>query len=319
MSQSIQAVLKTLVYADIFDYPLNFEELHRFLISDKPLSFFEFKKMLMQISTDLEQINTGREFYFLSGRDKLVDLRKKREKWGKEKFKIAQKVGEWFKIIPWIKMVGITGALAINNSDKNDDIDILIVCSKNRLWLTRLLVTILTEILGIRRRPEKNKDKSRYSFFLTSIHPRCELGNLEVRNKICLNMFLDEDHLLVPIKERDLYTAHEVCQLKLLWDRGECYQKFLNSNQWIKKYLPNAFHITYNTQHTTLKIKKSKILYVPCYLLHILEILAKSFQLLYMRKRRTTEVISEGIIRFHPHDARPWILGEYNLLVKKLL
>ncbi|TSC53191.1 MAG: hypothetical protein LiPW16_466, partial [Microgenomates group bacterium LiPW_16] len=38
-----------------------------------------------------------------------------------------------------------------------------------------------------------------------------------------------------------------------------------------------------------------------------LEALAYWVQLKYMNPRRTTEVISEGIIRFHPQDARKWV------------
>jgi len=35
-----------------------------------------------------------------------------------------------------------------------------------------------------------------------------------------------------------------------------------------------------------------------------------------MRKKRTTEVVSDGIIRFHPQDARNWILKAYKKRLK---
>lgn len=43
-----------------------------------------------------------------------------------------------------------------------------------------------------------------------------------------------------------------------------------------------------------------------------LETIARWWQLKYMARRRTTEVIESGRILFHPHDCRNWILKEYH-------
>ena len=214
MNQVSKAVLRTLAYADIFDYPLTEKEIFRFLIINYQLSIINFRKELSQPSVKIAEQD---DFYFLAGREKIVATRRKREQWSREKMKIVQRVAGWLKLIPTIKMVAVTGALAMNNADKNDDIDLLIVTAKNRLWLTRLLTVFLTEIVAHRRRP----------------------GDKVVADKICLNMFLDEDFLTVPKKERDLFAGHEVCQLKPLWDKDYCYQKFVVANLWVKKFLAN--------------------------------------------------------------------------------
>jgi hypothetical protein len=49
-----------------------------------------------------------------------------------------------------------------------------------------------------------------------------------------------------------------------------------------------------------------------------LEALARWAQLKYMSPRRTTEVIEPGRIRFHPQDARQWVLKAYQKRLKKL-
>lgn len=206
-------IISTLAYADIFDYPLKKEEIWRFLLSDIRCQILDVDKGLKE----LPEVSQKNNFYFLKKREHLVLLRKKRERWSKEKLKIVQKVANWLKLIPTIKMVAVTGALAMENSNKNDDIDLLIITSKNRLWLTRFLTVILLELVAKRRHPT---DK-------------------EVKDKICLNMFLDEGHLEVPKKEQDLFSSHEVCQLKVLWDKNGIYQKFLKANLWSKKFLPN--------------------------------------------------------------------------------
>lgn len=49
-----------------------------------------------------------------------------------------------------------------------------------------------------------------------------------------------------------------------------------------------------------------------------LEALARWLQLKYMAPRRTIEVVELGRIRFHPQDARQWILKKYQARLKKL-
>jgi len=208
-----KAVLSTLAYADIFDYPLKKEEIWRFLLSDIRYQILDVSKGLKE----LPEVSQKNNFYFLKEREHLVLLRKKRERWSRKKLKIAKQVARCLKLIPTIKMVAVTGALAMENSNENDDIDLLIITSKSRLWLTRFLTVILLELVANRRHP----------------------ADKEVKDKICLNMFLDEGHLEVPKKEQDLFSSHEVCQLKVLWDKNGIYQKFLKANLWSKKYLAN--------------------------------------------------------------------------------
>lgn len=283
------AIFKTLAYADIFDYPLTATEVWRFLITQKKTKAKGVQVALARMSADLKLTDTEKGFYFLQGRETLVNKRQKRERWSREKLKRAVRATRILKLIPTVKMVGLTGNLAAGNCDRKDDIDLLIVTSAETLWLTRFLATFLLEILGQRRHP----------------------GQKEVQDKICLNMFIDENHLEIPLKEQDLYTAHEVAQLKPLWDRDGTYQKFLMANLWAKRYLPNGLDIRILRYYDIKKKKKKSLNISIAQSLSIFERLARHFQLWYMRKRRTTEVVSEGVIRFHPQDARVWILREF--------
>lgn len=49
-----------------------------------------------------------------------------------------------------------------------------------------------------------------------------------------------------------------------------------------------------------------------------LEAIARWLQLKYMKSRRTTEIVESHRIRFHPKDARVWVLREYQKRLKKL-
>lgn len=288
MNALSKAILKTLCYADVFDYPLTADELGKYLINGGTTSVLALSKALKR------RLNLSKNgYFFLEGRSGLIEIRKKRERWVKEKMKIAKRIAWWLKLIPIIKMVAVTGALAMNNTKEEDDIDFLIVASSGWLWTTRLLATILVELVSNRRRP----------------------GDKEFKNKICLNMFLDEDHLTVPENERDLFSAHEVAQMKALWTRGEMYEKFMWANRWVRKHLPNI-----KAQKNTLLLDKLSLVrykgILGCFW-GFMEDLARRVQFCYMRPRRTNETISDGYIRFHPQDSRGWVLQEYKKRLRK--
>lgn len=207
-----KAILRTLCYHDIFDYPLTLKEIHSFLIGKKA----SFEKLKSAINHQPSIISCG-GFYFLKCRQEIVKLRKKREKYSREKLLLAKKVARFLRWVPTIKMVAVTGALAVNNAKEDDDIDFLIITSKNRLWLTRIQAVLLIELLASR--------------------PQLEKGRL--KDTICLNIFLDENHLRMPKEKQNLFVAHEIVQMKPLWQKDAVYQKFLKENQWVKKFLPN--------------------------------------------------------------------------------
>jgi len=292
MISTYRKIFETLAYADIFDYPLTADELYKLLITSKPLNFPIFKKNLQEIARHDKLIKTDGKYFFFKGRKKIIMLRQKRNFWSQKKIKIAKKVCRWLKLIPWIKMVGITGSLAMKNADKDDDIDFLIITTKNRLWLTRFLVVLLVELIGRRRRPK----------------------DINVTDKICLNMFLNESHLSLPENERDLFSAHEIVQFKPLWEKNNCYQKFLRANLWVKNYLGNSI------EAKKLRYKKTKgknlSPFLISQLLNFLEIVAYKIQIFYMKSKRTNEIVELYRIRFHPQDGRQWILKEYQKKIR---
>ena len=49
-----------------------------------------------------------------------------------------------------------------------------------------------------------------------------------------------------------------------------------------------------------------------------LEALAKKLQLWYMGQKRTNEVVSDSLIKFHPQDVREWVLDEYQKRLRQL-
>ncbi len=270
-----QSLFATIAYADIFDYPLTGDEVAYWCIGR---SFIHI--------TPIPGIEKKGEYFHLSHRESLVSTRKKRFAWSARKWKVAHAVAKLLARIPTIELVGVTGALAMSNAKKDDDIDFFIITSPGTLWITRLLSVILVDRIGRRRKP----------------------GDTEVSDKVCLNMFMSAGSLRVPAKERDLFSAHETIQMKPLWARDGMYARFLEANQWVQTFLPMAARSVKDRavmhHHVTdIHLVRS----VAISFLRLLEPAARRAQLWYMKNRRTNEVITDHMLRFHPRDARGWV------------
>ena len=210
-----KAILKTLIYADIFDYPLKFYEIHKWLIGKK-IDLRQAEKALKKLlQKGLIENTSG--YYFLPGRKGLARKRKIRtEASGKFFFKVKI-IAQVLQIIPQIKLVGISGGLAMENAYKKDDIDLILITAKNRMWLTRLLVCGLLDIIRVRR--------------------TVKMTNSQVSGKLCVNILIEEDSL--EQTNKDIYLAHEILQMRPLWSRNGIYNKYLQDNDWVFKFIPN--------------------------------------------------------------------------------
>lgn len=305
MQKSIKkAVLQTLIYSDIFDYPLSKEEIWRFLIGQKINKRHLYQELKSLIQSESTPLGCGyrNNFHYLLGREKLVGKRIEREKISRRKLKIAKKAARWLSYIPTTLFIGVSGALALKNSHKDDDIDLFIIASKNTLWLTRLLMVILL-ILNGQYRKRNTKD---------------------VCDKICLNMLIDETSLQLPFKHRDLYGAHEVVQLMPIYIKNNIYNRFLQTNKWVEKFLPNALDEIKNQacpersrRELRIRNKVERPLFIIHYSLFILEWLAKQLQLWFINKHKTIEVVSDNFLAFHPFPYREKIINLYKEKIKK--
>ena len=279
MSLYQQAIIKTLAYSSVFKYPLRLGELWRYLIweTKKPV---RYKQLIKTVETliNSKKIYRINSLHLLTNQKSWLVTYNKEKKEAVQKLGIAKRTSFLLAYIPTIELVGLSGKLALSVAGKKDDIDLFIVTKKGSLWLTRILVLLLLSFIGLKREP----------------------GGKETKNKICVNMFVDTTRLTIPKQEQDLFSAHEVCQLIPLVSKNNTYEKFLSSNLWVKKYLPNSFATSF--KKPTVK----KPLKYPLY-----EKLAYIVQKKYMDKKKTHEKISLSYVRFHPHDARDWVLKDY--------
>lgn len=269
-------MLQTITYADVFDYPLTGNEIQRWIVRVRPARRIGGER----VENALEELLIKGEvaekdgYFFLAGREKIVGLRLRKEEWSEKKLKIAQKTIQKLRIIPSIKMIAVTGALAMNNCKEDDDIDLMIITIQNTLWLTRILIWLICPICQIRRR---------------------KVNDINVKDKICFNLYLDEACL--EIKEKNLFIAHEICQVKTLYNKDKTYERFLSANGWAREYLPNAFHGSWFMVQGSRSLLKNSPL---SFLLALLNRIAFKLQYHYMKPKITIEKVSLNQVFFHP-------------------
>lgn len=286
-SSSVIAVLRTLAYADIFHYPLASQEVFTYLIGEEDIPPAAVDQTLLYLVREGLVERTG-GFFFLAGRSHLVSLRHHREQICRTKWCKVRRWTYFFRFCPWIKMVGVSGALAMNNSEDHDDLDLVLVTAPKRLWLTRLLVVAFLLVTGQYRRPGK------------------------VDNRFCPNLFFSEDALSV--FEQNLFIAHEIAQLRLLWERDGLYERFLSQNGWVRRFLPNALE----KRVPTPMEERSKPLPFLTFLLDLLEEMLKKIQLKFMAGKRTKEIVTDKVLRFHPRETLRLVLTAYEQRTRDL-
>lgn len=309
-----KSILSTLLYHSVFDYPLTIDEIHRYLIFAESIPLPKVKQETNNLVQAGKVYSQNDFFYPLSLSPlplALTKLRLRRQKISAEKMIIAKRASNAISMIPWVKMVAITGALAMENADKNDDIDLMVVTSGNCLWIVRPLAMILISIFFKRRYPLPNAETNNPLGRASGRRQQPITNN----NAICLNLWLDESALEIPVDQRNLYTAHELAQMKPVVNKEKTYEKILIQNIWGKKFLANFWQ-------SSLRVPPRRGVAIPLGSFTSFRMTAGNFlnsflfhlQFIYMRSKMTNERVSLHSAFFHPGNRTDTILGRYDSL-----
>ncbi|MFH0968962.1 MAG: hypothetical protein V1804_00440 [Patescibacteria group bacterium] len=228
LSNIEKSLLNTIAYYNELDYPMTAFEVwkHLAVINEQNASEQEklSKLSLADIIKALESeelrkyIEESRGFYFLKGRKDLVNLRLGRSKISSQKLKKLRKIVWLLRLVPFVRMVGATGRIAMKNAERNSDWDLFVICKKGKIWTGRTLITALVHALGKRRYGDRIKDR------------------------ICLNYFITDESLKINIENRlfeiNLFSASEYSFMIPLFGFKK-YRKFQIRNSWIRDFNPN--------------------------------------------------------------------------------
>ncbi len=265
MEQNLKKVLK---YFSLFAYYPTLEEIHTFL--PVKIRKDELKKELKHLKYTPPQYSIGKQI-----------SKRKLENWC---FKVYVKLLSFF---PQIKLIGLSGSIAMMNADLDDDIDLFITAAKSRLFTARFLATTIAFIMGLKR----------------------GVGLKKAPNKVCLNLFFDESNLKVPKFKQTEFVGHEVLQMKPIVNKNKAYERFLFANRWVTTFFPNTAGLISKIKNqrskTSSKIKSLsfKLGSNICTLIFdLFEKITKILQLSLISRHRTTEIITDFQLWFHPVD-----------------
>lgn len=223
------AILQTITYVDVFDYPLTSTEVHRYLIGIST-SADEIRQILSNGRLVPHRLNRHDEYFALPGRSEIVETRRRREAVAQKMWPVARQYGRLLAALPFVRMVAITGSLAVNNVEPPADIDYLIVTEHGRLWSCRAWSILLVRLAARR-----------------GIH-------------LCPNYFLSERSLR--FGEENLYTAHELTQMVPI-SGIPIYRQMRQLNGWTAKFLPNASGIPEQAAMSPMKTAQNRIKRFP--------------------------------------------------------
>ncbi|MGD8997107.1 MAG: hypothetical protein PVH80_03290 [Anaerolineae bacterium] len=202
-----KAIVCTVAYADVFDYPLSAAQIHRYLLGMATDS----DSVNQALQTDHwvgERLEHRAGCYTLRKRANLVELRQRRAMVATQMWPQAARYAQAIARLPFVRLVALTGALTMDNVDPGDDFDFLIVTEAGRLWLARAIV------IGMIVKPASRQG-----------------------NEVCPNYLVAEHALAFP--EQNLYVAHELSQMVPLAG-FDLYQQIRERNRWTRRFLPNA-------------------------------------------------------------------------------
>jgi hypothetical protein len=201
-----RAILKTILYSDLFDYPLTPEEVAHYL-NGVSSTVDEVRACLARSCWLTDRIAAVNGYLAVRGREAVIARRLDRVCSSDRLWRRARRFVRVLRLLPFVRMIAITGALSMKNSATGDDIDVLIVTTPDRVWLTRALAIALV-----------------YA------------GKL-FGDTLCPNYVISERALA--LDKRTLFVAHEFVQMVPVYGLA-VYDRMWAANAWIQNLLPNA-------------------------------------------------------------------------------
>jgi len=288
-----KSILKTIAYFDIFQYPLTSLEVYKWLfLPEKNYTFIETLKTLDNLVL-ADQIQKKFGFYFLPQQSQNVKIRLERYYLAEKKFKIAlfviARLG-WFSNI---KNISICNNVGYNNAQAQSDIDFFIIIRAGHLWFSRLLITLITSILMLRRHAK------------------------EIANRACLSFYLADDHYDISdiaLNPPDIYLIYWLATLAPVYDQ-DSYLDFLKANDWQKKYLPNFYPVKMSCRRRYVHSQNQffKKINFKLFTFKTGGWLEKTSKILQRQKMKghfhsghtgTEVVITDSMLKFHENDRR---------------
>ncbi|MBP9760756.1 MAG: hypothetical protein KBD15_00755 [Candidatus Magasanikbacteria bacterium] len=292
-----QSIIQTLSYFDMFDMPLTREELYRWLWQPPAVSYQEFVVFLDIHDTGMPWAYV-QGHYVLKKRESLIEKKQEGGHIVHTKLQIAKKAAKKLRWIPFVRACCVCNTVAGGGVKPDSDIDVFLIIQERRLWVTRLLVTLVLSLFFLRRTKTRVTNKICLSFYVTT-------------NQQCLC------HVRMP--EPDIYFAYWMHHLIPVYDPDHSLGVLMEKNTWLQEYLPHASlahapQSSVQIHHTRISQKVQQVFeyFFGGKRGDFFEKKTKAVQLKKMQHNTTSlqhagdtrVMISDSILKFHENDRR---------------
>jgi len=202
-ARSIPAIQRALLYADRFGQAVSTADIQRYL--DTTADIEQVETILRRYAGDAWLTCDG--LYCLPGRAALFAQTSERSEHAQTVWPSARRWAAVMAHLPCVRMIAVTGSLAMNNFGPGADIDYLVVTRPGRVWITRLMLVALVRF--------------------------ARLSGVE----LCPNFILSTE--VLRLQEQSFFIARELAQMVPLFGL-EYYRRMIEMNDWAFGLLPCA-------------------------------------------------------------------------------
>jgi hypothetical protein len=210
-------IVATVAYADVMDFPLTGFEIWKYLMatgddtdSRGPVNL-DAVLAALQTEEVKKRLVSDRGWFALRGRSELFEQRWIRERRSEIRMKRIRGLGRVLRFVPFVRMVALTGSVAMKNAKRGSDWDMLIVLRAGHIWMGRIVVSGVLHLIGRRRWGRHTRDRA------------------------CLNFWITSESLEIPLK--DWFSSWEYSTLIPLFGARE-FRRFRMENRWIARFRP---------------------------------------------------------------------------------
>ena len=198
------AVLRSVIYASLFDYPLTLEQLRATLVEVRAdaatVAAWWRESEFLQAAIEHRD-----GLYFPAGRGDLIDTRTRREALSRDLLERDRGLIALVSRMPFVRMVAVSGSLAHLNAERSADLDLFVITAPHRVWSVTLAVLVISRLLGWRQR-------------------------------MCLNYVISEAALA--IAPADLFSANQIIHLRPIVGH-DVFARFIDANPFVRDFYPN--------------------------------------------------------------------------------
>jgi hypothetical protein len=288
------AILRSVLYASLFSYPLTLPELRRTL-----LERIQDEAGLLRVygsSPRLRQLIELRDgFFFPRGRGSWIDERRRRRD---RSLALLQRNRGLLKVVcalPFVRMVALSGSVAALNAERDADLDIFAVTSGHHAWSVTLAIVVLAKLARRRR-------------------------------VLCANFVMADTSLT--LERQDLFSASQIIQLRPLMG-DDALRDFVAANGCVTRFYPNspdveapAYRLPIAAGTRRLKRWLEGVLEIPS---RPIEALCRTVYGGYLRRQAAAwqspgEVrLSMDCLKLHSRSHRATILRRFDQLCQETL